>query len=174
MRRIFIVILIAILILIPGCTQENSNYEVGDMKLTSPVFEHNQMIPTKYTCQREDISPPLEISEIPEEAKSLALLVDDPDAPMGTWVHWVVCGITPDKTRIEEGEVPGKQGENNFGKLDYGGPCPPSGTHRYYFKLYALDFEPNLSEGYGKKDLLREIDGHVIEKTELIGLYERI
>ena len=111
--------------------------EVG-MKLTSPEFKHNEFIPKKFTCQGQDISPALIIEDVPLEAKALALIVDDPDAPMGTWVHWVVFDI-PVTSRINEGQIPGKQGINDFGRKNYGGPCPPSGTHRYFFKLYALD-----------------------------------
>jgi hypothetical protein len=112
------------------------------------------------------------IEDIPENTKRLALIVDDPDAPAGTWVHWVVFNI-PKTDVIEEGEVPGKQGINDFGKLQYGGPCPPSGTHRYFFKLYALDEKLDLKEGCHKKDLLKAMEGHIIEEAELIGLYQR-
>jgi Raf kinase inhibitor-like YbhB/YbcL family protein len=168
MQKHTILIVMVAVFLLAGCT---SNYEVTDMKLNSPAFENNGMIPSKYTCQGSDVSPPLEISEVPEGTKSLALIVDDPDAPMGTWVHWVVWGITSDKTEIKEGEVPGKQGKNDFGKLNYGGPCPPSGTHRYFFKLYALDYVPGISEGSSKSELLENIEGHVVGKAELVGLY---
>lgn len=143
------------------------------MKLTSPVFKNNQMIPSIYTCQGKNVSPPLQISETPNNTKSLALIVDDPDAPMGTWVHWIVWDISPQKVGISEGETPGKQGKNDFGDLNYGGPCPPSGTHRYFFKLYALDSVPKLPEGSTKDDLLKGMEGHIIEKIELIGLYKK-
>ena len=141
------------------------------MKLSSLEFEHEEYIPKKFTCDGEDVSPALMIEDIPEETKRLALIVDDPDAPMGTWVHWVVFNISK-KDVIEEGEVPGTQGINDFGKLQYGGPCPPSGTHRYFFKLYALDEKLDLKEGCHKKDLLKAMEGHIIEETELIGLYQ--
>jgi Raf kinase inhibitor-like YbhB/YbcL family protein len=143
-----------------------------EMKLTSPEFGHNQSIPAKFTCQGDDINPALVIEDIPEGTKSLALIVDDPDAPMGTWVHWVVYDI-PVSSGIEADSVPGKQGRNDFRRLDYGGPCPPSGTHRYFFKIYALDRELGLAEGISKKDLEKAMQGHILDKVELIGLYKK-
>lgn len=142
------------------------------MRLTSPAFENNGHIPKKFTCDGEDISPGLEISDVPDKTQSLALIVDDPDAPMGTWVHWVVFDI-PVISRVEENSIPGRQGRNDFGRKDYGGPCPPSGTHRYFFKLYALDKILNLSEGIIKQDLEKAMQGHILDKVELIGLYKR-
>jgi Raf kinase inhibitor-like YbhB/YbcL family protein len=109
---------------------------------------------------------------MPEGTKSLALIVDDPDAPMKTWVHWVVYDITP-VNRIEEDSIPGKQGLNDFGRKDWGGPCPPSGTHRYYFKIYALDSMLGLPEGADKRSVEKAMEGHVLGKAELIGLYKR-
>jgi Raf kinase inhibitor-like YbhB/YbcL family protein len=145
---------------------------MGYMKLISPSFEHNQLMPRKFTCDGDDINPALEIQGIPANAKSLALIVDDPDAPMGTWVHWVVYDIAV-ISRIEENSIPGKQGSNNFGRKDYGGPCPPSGTHRYFFKLYALDKKIEAKEGLTKQELEKAISGHILDKAELIGLYKR-
>jgi Raf kinase inhibitor-like YbhB/YbcL family protein len=142
------------------------------MKLTSPEFKNNEMIPAKFTCQGEDVNPALVIEEAPSEAKSMVLIVDDPDAPMGTWVHWVVYDM-PVVRRVEEDSVPGKQGMNDFRRKDYGGPCPPSGTHRYFFKLYALDNEIGLSEGMSKEALEKAMEGHVIDKAELVGLYKK-
>ena len=142
------------------------------MRLTSPEFEHNGMIPERFTCDGEDVNPTLNIEDIPPETKSLALIVDDPDAPMGTWVHWVVFNI-PVTSRIEENSAPGKQGLNDFRKLNYGGPCPPSGTHRYFFKLYALDSELDLEEGVRKEDVETAMQGHILAQAELIGLYRR-
>ena len=121
------------------------------MKLSSPEFEHNGHIPKKFTCQGDDISPALIVEDIPEGARTLALVVDDPDAPMGTWVHWVVYNISPAMSRIKEDSIPGIQVMNNFGRIEYGGPCPPSGTHRYFFKVYALDTELSLKENSRKK-----------------------
>ena len=144
-----------------------------NMKVTSHDFEQNGFIPTKFSCRGEDVSPALVIEGVPGGAKTLALIVDDPDAPMGTWVHWVVYNI-PVVTRIEENSVPGEQGWNNFGKQDYGGPCPPSGTHRYFFKLYALDMQLKLKDKVDKKSLERAMEGHILEKAELIGLFKKI
>lgn len=143
-----------------------------EMELKSPEFENNQFIPKKFTCEGEDVNPALIIENLPEGTKSLALIVDDPDAPMGTWVHWVVYDI-PVTSRIDEDSVPGKQGINDFRKKDYGGPCPPSGTHRYFFKIYALDQELGLPEGITKEDLEKAMQGHILDKAELIGLYKK-
>lgn len=145
------------------------------MKITSSVFENNGKIPRKYTCQGEDVNPPLEFFDMPKGTKSLALIVDDPDAPMGTWVHWVVWNIKPETREIKEDEVPegAKQGLNDFRKHEYGGPCPPSGTHRYFFKLYALDTTLNISENSKKSDLENAMKGHILEKAEIVGLYAK-
>lgn len=149
--------------------------EKENMKLTSSAFENNQLIPAKYTCDGEDINPPLQIEEIPEGAESLVLIVDDPDAPMGTWVHWVVWNIDPAISLIEEGKVPkgGVEGLNDFGKHSYGGPCPPSGTHHYYFKLYSLDTRLELDSSSRKQDVEKAMEGHILDWAELIGLYQR-
>jgi Raf kinase inhibitor-like YbhB/YbcL family protein len=144
----------------------------GKMKITSPDFNNNELLPKKFTCDGEDVSPGLVIESIPQQAKSLALVVDDPDAPMGTWVHWVVYDM-PLSSRIEQNSIPGKQGINDFGRRNYGGPCPPSGTHRYFFKVYALDAMLNLKEGLSKKELEHFLQGHILEKAELLGLYKR-
>jgi Raf kinase inhibitor-like YbhB/YbcL family protein len=145
------------------------------MKLTSPAFGNNQLIPAKYTCDGQDINPPLQISEIPEGAKSLVLIVDDPDAPMGTWDHWIVWNIDPSISLIEENTVPkgAIEGLNDFGKTSYGGPCPPSGTHHYYFKLYALDRTLELDSSVKKKEVEKAMAGAILDQVELIGLYQR-
>ena len=142
-------------------------------QLTSPAFKHNAMIPQKFTCQGSDINPELKIADIPQGTKSLALIVDDPDAPMGTWVHWVVYDIMPTTTQIAENYIPGTQGYNDFKKINYGGPCPPSGTHRYFFKLYALDTILKLSEGATKAQVEEAMKGHILAQTELMGLYKK-
>jgi Raf kinase inhibitor-like YbhB/YbcL family protein len=142
------------------------------MKLMSPEFENNGFIPSKFTCEGEDINPELIAADIPQDAGSLALIVDDPDAPMGTWVHWVVYDM-PVVSKIDENTVPGKQGMNDFGRRDYGGPCPPSGTHRYFFKMYALDKKLDLKEGVDKKALEKAMEGHILAQAELVGLYQR-
>ena len=143
------------------------------MEIQSPAFENNGYIPSKYTCQGEDINPPLQISQVPQEAKSLVLIVDDPDAPMGTWVHWVVWNIPPKIKEISEKSLPqgAVEGLNDFQKHSYGGPCPPSGTHRYFFKLYALDTILNLDTSSTKNDLERAMKGHILDQAQLIGLY---
>ncbi len=146
-----------------------------NMKLNSSAFENNQLIPAKYTCDGEDISPPLEISGVPEGSQSLVLIVDDPDAPMGTWDHWIVWNINPSTSSIEENSVPEEaiEGMNSFGKQPYGGPCPPSGTHHYHFKLYALDTKLELDSSSEKKDVEKAMENHILDRAELIGLYQR-
>jgi len=145
------------------------------MTLKSPAFGPNEAIPRKYTGDGEDTSPPLSWSGAPAEAKQLALIVDDPDAPAKTWVHWVVWNIRAETKEIPAGSVPpgALQGRNDFGRPGWGGPCPPSGTHRYFFKLYALDALLPLPSGASKAQLEEAMKGHVLEKAELIGLYRR-
>lgn len=142
------------------------------MELTSPAFKNNEFIPVKYTCKGQDINPQLDISGLPEKTKCLSLIVDDPDAPGGTWVHWVVFNI-PVVEQIKENSVPGKLGITNSGKRDFHGPCPPSGTHRYFFKLYALDTELHLKEGISKGALEKAMQGHILGRAELVGLYKK-
>lgn len=168
-RTIFILTLISFVLAVP-CMADKGGDAV--MKVTSPEFKNNGFIPKKFTCQGEDINPGLVIDNIPDETRSIALIVDDPDAPMGTWVHWVVYDI-PAVSRIDEDSIPGKQGMNDFRTKDYGGPCPPSGTHRYFFKVYALDAELNLEEGITKSDLEEAMQTHILDKAELIGLYKK-
>lgn len=167
-------------------------------RLSSPAFGSNAFIPEKYTCDGIDINPPLEISGVPVDAQSLALIMDDPDAPGGVWVHWLVWNIRPDTTVVREGVVlPAVYGLTSFGDNTYGGPCPPSGTHRYFFKLYALDTEDlgleiftppfavtgpaegtvgNLRFAYSsekKPALEKAMRGHIVGEAELVGLYRR-
>lgn len=168
-----IIILLILLVFLTACAQKGVQ-EVSNMKITSPAFNHNENIPSKYTCDGENISPPLKFSEVPKDTKILALIMDDPDAPVGTFVHWIIWNTPATTTEIKEGEgISYPQGSNDFGKQRYGGPCPPSGTHRYFFKLYALDTELNLQPGATKQDLLEAMEGHIIEKAELIGKYSR-
>jgi len=145
---------------------------VVELKLSSPKFVHEQSIPAKYTCQGEDINPPLTIEGIPDGTKTLVLIVDDPDAPGGTWDHWIVWNIAP-ASEIKEDSIPGEEGVNGWGKTGYGGPCPPSGTHRYFFKLYALDTELSLPASAEKKSVETAMDGHVLSQAALIGLYKK-
>lgn len=145
------------------------------MTISSSAFDNNGTIPQKYTCDGEDINPPVNFGEIPSEAKSLVLIVDDPDAPVGVWSHWLVWNIAPTVTSIEENIVPegAVAGKNDFGNNNYGGPCPPSGTHRYRFKLFALDTELDIPENSKQKDVEAAVEGHVLAQAELVGTYER-
>jgi len=145
------------------------------MKILSPAFEANQTIPPKYTCDGENINPPLQIYDVPAGAKSLVLIFDDPDAPMGTWVHWTIWNIPPETKEIGKNSAPigVVEGMTSFGKKGYGGPCPPSGTHRYFFKLYALDKALDLPPSAKASDIEKAMTGHILDKTELIGLYQR-
>jgi len=153
----------------------------GNMRITSSVFSEGEQIPSKYTCDGNDINPPLSIADVPENAQSLVLIMDDPDAPAGTWVHWVVFNIDPSTSTIGENSVPSgsAQGGNSWGNNNYQGPCPPSGTHRYFFKLYALDkiieFDVDpLGSIYVDKEAIEDaMEGHILEKSELMGRYTR-
>lgn len=146
-----------------------------NMDITSSRFEHNENIPALYTCDDADINPPLIISGTPEETKSLALIVDDPDASEEGWVHWTVFNIDPKTTEISENTVPqgATEGLTSFNSPGYGGPCPPSGTHRYVFKIYALDETLDLDETAKSYDIEQVMEGHILEQAELIGLYSR-
>ena len=143
-----------------------------ELVVTSPAFVDGGSIPSKYTCDGDNVNPLLNIEGIPEGTESLVLIVDDPDAPMGTWDHWVVWNIPP-KGKIEEDTVPGTEGMNDFRKHSYGGPCPPSGTHRYFFKAYALDTKLDETPNYRKRDVERAVKGHVLARGQLVGLYSR-
>ncbi len=148
------------------------------MKLTSPAFRHGEEIPRKYTCQGQDISPPLEIHDVPADAKSFVLVMDDPDVPKyirhdGMWDHWVLFNIDPEIKKIGEGENPGTLGKNSSGKNRYQGPCPPDRRHRYFFKLYALDAKLDLPEGSTKAQVEKAMKGRAIAQAELMGVYEK-
>jgi hypothetical protein len=145
------------------------------MEIKSRAFNDGDHMPSRYTCDGENINPPLEILNIPDNTKTLALVVDDPDAPNKTWVHWLMWNVPTDNHSIEEGQPPQKAtyGTNDFDKLEYGGPCPPSGTHRYFFKVYALDSHLELPKGANKDELMNAIEQHKIESAQLIGLYSK-
>lgn len=146
------------------------------MRLTSSAFAEGGKIPARYTCEGQDVSPPLAWAEVPAGARSLALLVDDPDAPAGDWVHWVLYDLPPSLAGLPEAaELPNgaKEGRTDFEKPGYGGPCPPRGTHRYVFSLYALDGPLGLGAGAGKAELLRAMEGHVLATARLTGRYAR-
>jgi Raf kinase inhibitor-like YbhB/YbcL family protein len=144
------------------------------MKITSSAFQEGGNIPSKFSCDGADTSPPLQISDIPSGAKSLVLIIDDPDAPSGLFTHWAVWNISPQTNTIDEGSTPkGVQGTNDFGKSGYGGPCPPAGTHRYYFKILALDRELDLPFGAKRGQLDAAMKSHVVAQGELMGRYSR-
>jgi Raf kinase inhibitor-like YbhB/YbcL family protein len=147
--------------------------KMTQMKVTSPEFVNGKPIPSKYSCNGEEINPPLVFEGVPPEAKSLALILDDPDAPAGTWVHWVLWNIDPTTTEIKHGSVPkgAQEGLNSWKRKGYGGPCPPSGTHRYFFRLYALQERLNLPASATRKDLDHAMQGKIIAQSELMGVY---
>lgn len=150
------------------------------INLRSEAFEDGDSIPSRYTCDGEGVSPPLFWTGVPDEAKSLALICEDPDAPKGTFTHWVVFNITPDTMHLPENMPPARtlksgigQGRNSVQKIGYVRLCPPSGEHRYYFRLYALDIEPDLAPGITKEELLAAIEGHVLAEGQLMVTYAR-
>ena len=145
------------------------------MELTSTAFGDGQPIPRRHSCEGEDLSPPLAWSGVPEGASSLALIVDDPDAPRGTFTHWLAWGLDPGTGGLREGESAPAEGRNDFGDTSYRGPCPPPGhgPHRYFFRLYALEQEPQLEPGASKAELEEALAGRSIEVAELMGTYER-
>lgn len=149
-------------------------------ELTSAAFAPGEEIPAKYTCDGDDISPPLQWADPPAGTQSIALIADDPDAPRGTWVHWVLYNLPADSRSLPEAIPPqaeladgSRHGENSWKRSDYGGPCPPSGTHRYFFKLYALDTLLDLDPGADKDALLKAMEGHVLAQTDVMGTYSR-
>lgn len=151
------------------------------LQIISSAFTNNGTIPSLYTCDGKDISPPLHWSNAPAGTKSFALINEDPDAPMGTWVHWLVWNIPATVSELKEnvekkGELADgtRQGMTDFGRVGYGGPCPPSGTHRYFFKLYALDTLLTLPVGAKKEELLKAMNGHILAEAQLVGTYQRI
>jgi Raf kinase inhibitor-like YbhB/YbcL family protein len=145
------------------------------LKISSPAFENNGEIPKKYTCDGANVNPPFKIENVPSNAKSLSLVFDDIDAPRGTYVHWILWNMAPDVKEIKENSVPegAMQGLNDFKKRNYGGPCPPGRGHKYVFKIYALDTLLNLHPNGTKKDLEKVMEGHIISRTQLTGLYKR-
>ena len=145
------------------------------LRLTSSAFAHNGLIPERYTCNGNNFSPPLVISDAPAGAKSLALVMDDPDAPAGVWDHWIIYNLPAGVTELAEGESPaGTLGLGTAGNVNYEGPCPPSGVHRYFFKLYVLDIELPLAPGAAKGEVMAAMRGHILDQTELVGRYGRV
>jgi len=161
-------------------TEESAEMGAEPFKLLSTAFAHEEAIPVQFTCDGANISPALQWGDPPEGTQSFALISDDPDAPGGTWVHWVLYDIPAESRELSEA-IPAdaeladgsRHGENSFGRLDYGGPCPPGGTHRYFFKLYALDIVLDLEPGVDKAGLLDAMEGHVLAEAELLGTYSR-
>ena len=143
------------------------------MKLASPAFEEGETIPTEYTCEGEGVSPPLQIDNLPDGARTLVLIVDDPDAPGGTWDHWVAFDIAPTSEIARDVGALGTAGLNSWSTIGYGGPCPPTGTHRYIHQVYALDTELGLAEGATKAEVLEAMEGNVLSEATLIGVYQR-
>ena len=145
------------------------------MKITSPAFKEGEVIPERFSKNGQNVSPELRIEGMPAEAKSLALIVDDPDAPVGLFTHWLVWNIDPKTTDIAEGSVPAAavQGKNDFGEIGYGGPQPPSGTHRYYFKIFALDRALDLKPGAKRREVDAAMKGHVIAQGQTTGRYSK-
>lgn len=161
----------------PPATPQEMN---GKLIITSTAFNEGEAIPRQYTCDGINISPPLEWSGVPKTAKTIAIIADDPDAPAGTWVHWVLynlpaenIGMVENLPATENLNAGGSQGKNDFGKIGYGGPCPPSGTHRYFFKVYAVDTELPLKAGATKAEVEKAMEGHVLAQAQLMGTYSR-
>ncbi|MFA3784166.1 YbhB/YbcL family Raf kinase inhibitor-like protein [Melioribacteraceae bacterium 4301-Me] len=180
MKKYFLFVLSIIIISQDCIAQQIKKEKKMKFQITSTAFKYGELIPVKYTCDGINISPPLKWEGVPTGTKSLALICDDPDAPIGDWVHWVIYFISPTLTELREGIPKGKepiegikQGTTDFHYVGYGGPCPPSGTHRYFFKLYALDTILNLDSSTTKKTLLEAMKNHIIDKAELMGTYKR-
>ncbi len=185
MKTILMTALICLTVFAVGYGQQKSaakttKTEVIAMKITSNAFKEGEIIPLKYGCDGPDISPALAWTGVPDSTKSLALIMDDPDAPAGTWVHWVIFNIPPDTTGLPENfpttkEFPSgiRQGINDFHRYGYGGPCPPGEIHRYFFKLYALDTMLDLPPGASKAQLLTAMNGHILATAQLMGRYQR-
>ena len=179
MKKSLIIVVTIILLIIIGFVFIGKDRDKMEIK---SVFDEGEKVPAKYTCDGEDINPELEILDIPENTKSLVLIMDDPDSPTGTWDHWVVFNIEVSPTsldvgtaKIGENSVPEEsvQGLNSWDKNEYGGPCPGSGTHRYFFKIYALDVELELDSNARKDDVEKAMESHILGKAELLGVYSR-
>ena len=167
--------LVALATPVIGPAQAQSSPGPTSLKVTSSAFPDGGKIPKQYTCDNSDVNPPLRIENLPKAVKSLVLIVDDPDAPGRTWTHWLVWNIDPKATEIREASVPQNavQGTSDFGSAQYGGPCPPSGTHRYYFKVYALGTTLSLPSSAKKATVEKAMAGHIIAKGSLMGTYSR-
>ena len=190
-RRVQVLTILTIVLALGGCAGRSQTVttpppaatpanDKAEIKLTSAAFNEGQPIPRAYTCDGVNISPPLEWSSVPKTARTIAIVCDDPDAPGGTWVHWVLYNLPADNIGLVENlpatdnlKAGGFQGTNDFGKIGYGGPCPPSGTHRYFFHVYALDSELPLKAGATKAELTKAMAGHIVIQGQLMGTYRR-
>jgi len=170
-----LVIPLMVMVLLFSISSSKEVSAMAALQISSPAFQNNGNIPRQYTCDGKDINPPLMIANCPQGTKSIALICDDPDAPVGIWVHWVIWNIFPDVKEIKENIVPTGAivGVNDFRQNRYGGPCPPSGTHRYFFKVYALDTMLGISPNASKADLEKTMKGHILGQGQLVGLYKR-
>lgn len=184
-KNIVALIMVSVLLFCSCKDSEQADLEAEggkkmEIRIDSLAFENDGLIPAKYTCDGDDISPPLQWDVVPEGTRSIALICDDPDAPMGTFVHWVLFNLPAEAKELPENIsvdkiLPNgaKQGTSDFGRIGYGGPCPPSGTHRYFFKIYALDIEIDLAAGASKRELLKAMEGHILAQGQLVGKYKR-
>ncbi len=179
-RILLLLFLLLILIFASWSSEGEEPVKPHALSIESSAFEYGDPIPRDYACDGSDISPPLSWSNAPPETKSFVLICDDPDAPAGTWVHWVYYDIPSNVTQLPEAfppderpEAKGAQGITDFKRIGYGGPCPPGGTHRYFFKLYALDTVLGLDPGASKRQVLRAAEGHVLAEAQLMGTYSR-
>ena len=180
MNVLFVTVMLGCLVTAGGADKPNPK-KVMNLQITSPAFSEGQPIPAKYSCEGNDASPPLKWTNAPANTKSFALIADDPDAPVGTWVHWVLYDLPPNTTELPEAVAKtqftssgAKQGLNSWPRLGYGGPCPPPGKpHRYFFKLYALDTMLDLKPGATKKDVEAAMKGHILAEGQLMGRYQR-
>jgi Raf kinase inhibitor-like YbhB/YbcL family protein len=175
MRRLQISTVVFLQVFLFSLAMSQTVQKVGGLKISSPAFENGGKMPKEYTCDGKNINPPLKIENAPSNAKSLALVFDDIDAPRGTYVHWIVWNIDPGLKEIRENFVPEGvvQGMNDFKKRNYGGPCPPGRAHKYIFRIYALDTLLNLNPNGTKKDLEKAMEGHILSRAQVTGLYKR-
>ncbi len=175
MRRLPILIMFFLQVFLFSYAMGQSTTKTGELRISSPAFENGGEIPKKYTCDEANVNPSLKVENVPPNTKSLALVFDDIDAPRGTYVHWILWNMEPSVKEIKENSVPegAVQGVNDFKKRHYGGPCPPGRAHKYVFRIYALDTLLNLNPNGTKKDLEKVMEGHIISRAQLTGLFKR-
>ena len=175
MRHWKVLVLLLLTAQLPAAASGKEKSKMTTLTITSTAFANGAAIPARFTCDGNDANPPLAVGNVPTGTRSFALIADDPDAPGGTWVHWVLWNIPAQTREIPENAVPdgASQGKNSWGRNTYGGPCPPNGTHRYFFKFYALDADLKLGASSTKADLEQAMQGHILARGELIGIYRR-